>query len=219
MNFIVNRRAQIGKIVTSFPVMILIFFVIGIYIISAGFIYKIKEAPQSLSIEGVGFDDALLKEVKVRDQPMLIIDSLVKSIINDKKYNEIRKRTEGFRSDLVNEQDNRFLDSDPLTFRKELSKNLIELLKRENLDLFKGEKSCFILFTGNGNVVSESFDDSSNIYAAFEKGEVVASANDVENYKRAGLLNNKKFIIKDKGLGNFEVNLQYYYGKCLGGGK
>lgn len=190
MNFAINRRGMIlGKIVTSFPVMLFIFFVIAIYIISAGFIYGIKRPPISLGIEGVELDSVLLRNIHLNiegeNADFILFDALVGSWRGNVDFSLLREAIE----EMVRKggQDN----------------FCFALAQGEN----QGPAG------GTGGAAND------DIFIEFKGGEISSGNRGynplvLSKYERSGKLKEMSFsLLNDEKT----IYVQYYYGKCLEG--
>lgn len=93
-----SKKGQLGKIITALPVLILIFFIIGIYLVLTGFAYVFKGASLFYFIEGVDTNDFLFHEIQINGQKMLLLDALIQ--FQEKKIER----------DMVNEEFKRLVD-------------------------------------------------------------------------------------------------------------
>lgn len=103
MNFLFERRGQIGKILTSLPVLFILLFLLGIFLVLSTFAARsFATVPDAV---GVWERDVLLKEINVNGEKMLLIDGLIKlehgRIGRDVLNEEIKK--------FVNEKNNALL--------------------------------------------------------------------------------------------------------------
>ncbi len=78
-SYISNKKGQLGKIISSFSVMVLIFVVIAIYLVIAGSASLFKKASVYASIEDVDLNkDILLKEIEVSGEKFDILSALIR---------------------------------------------------------------------------------------------------------------------------------------------
>lgn len=93
-----SKKGQLGKIITALPVLILIFFIIGVYLVLTSFAYVFKGASSFYFIEGVDVDDFLLHGVQINGQKMPLLDVLIQ--FQDEKIER----------EMVNEEFKRLVD-------------------------------------------------------------------------------------------------------------
>ncbi len=212
-----NKKGVAGKIITSFPVMILIFFIIAIYIISAAVLYKVKGAPSSLAIEGVELDNVLLKEIMIGEKRALLIDGLVQ----DYTYNyELKKLGEKVRSGGASEEERKRYDKlgeiYQASYFNSLREGIKNVMKREKG--FDDRALCFIAFFNRGNPISQNFIRSRDIYFVANRGDVKEGPTfDLERYYDKEMLRIFEYDIKSKSFEGKDIRfvMQYYYGRCL----
>ncbi len=212
-----NRKGTvIGKILSTLPIFLLIVFFTALFLILTGFAVAIEKPKVPVLLDGLDRDNVLLRDMYIESRKVITFEGFVESSLNERKYEAIRLRTEGFKLTSISEDDKLFLQKNPLGFGKKLRDELIETMKKDNLNSFAGERSCFIFFAGKGRVVGDSFNNEKNIYVAFEKGKVIIkSTHDAGEYEKKGLLQKTSFSVRDRDLGNLELNFKHYYGKCL----
>jgi len=100
-----SKKGQLGKIITALPVLFLIFFIIGVYLVLTNFAYVFKGSSLFYFIEGVDNDDFLLHEIQINGQKMLLLDVLIQ--FQEKKIEREVVNDEFKR--LVDDQNNLFL--------------------------------------------------------------------------------------------------------------
>lgn len=91
-----DKGGQLGKIITTFPVMLLIFLIIGGYLILAGFAFGVKGVRVPASIEEVNLNNLLLKEIEINGEKITVLDALIKFEKYEIEKADIRKEIEKF---------------------------------------------------------------------------------------------------------------------------
>ncbi len=97
-----NKKAQLGKVISSFPVMLLIFLIIAVYLILSVFAIEIKSpslpaitATIPGDIESIETQSILLNEITIKGEKITILDALIKfeekEIERDDLYDELKK--------------------------------------------------------------------------------------------------------------------------------
>jgi len=71
-----NNKAQLGRIITIFPVMLLIFIVLGIYLITTGFAFLIKQPSVPANINSLDSKQILQKEITVNGEQTIMLNAL-----------------------------------------------------------------------------------------------------------------------------------------------
>ena len=72
-----NNKAQLGRIITIFPVMLLIFIILGIYLITTGFAFLIKQPSVPANINSLDSEQILQKEITVNGEQTLLLNALI----------------------------------------------------------------------------------------------------------------------------------------------
>lgn len=217
MNLRTNMRGQLGKIITTFPVMLLIFLVIVVYLLLSGFAFAVKSQSVPSVIEGVWTDNVLLKEIKINNENTLILDGFIR----DRLYeDEIKILNEKIRFGGFNnrEEENAAKDraADISRYGINLREGLIKNLGETNAGNYRGEKQCFIAFFDYGRPALNNWQFARDIYLRIEAGYIVVKSDigELERYYDAGLLSLIKIPIKLENNIDIEFVMQSYYGRC-----
>jgi len=72
-----DKKGQLGKIITTFPIMLLIFLIIGGYLILAGFAFGVKGQKIPVSIEEVNLGDVIFKDIELNGEKIMLVDALI----------------------------------------------------------------------------------------------------------------------------------------------
>lgn len=215
-----NRKGVAGKIITSFPVMILVFFIIAIYIISAAVLYKVKGAPSSLAIEGVELDNILLKEIVIGDggssRRELIFDGFSKeSLFEEEKRKIFSKMQAGF-DNAEEESKAKERIAEIVAYGQKLRENIKkELLQINKKEYDNSGKQCFIVFLDRGEAGLNNWQSARDMYLIVGNGDIKnGDVSELEKYYNAGLFAELLLPLKFEGK-EIEFFMQYYYGKCL----
>lgn len=216
-----NRRGVAGKIITSFPVMILIFFIIAIYIISAAVLYTVKGAPSSLAIEGVELNNVLLKEIEIGDignsnKRELIFDGFSRERLFEEEEKKIRSKMQaGFdNAEEESKAKERIAEiaAYGLKLRENIKKELIQINKKE---YDNSRKQCFIVFLDSGKAGLNNWQSARDMYLIVGNGDIKnGDVSELERYYNAGLFAELLLPLKFEGK-EIDFFMQYYYGKCL----
>lgn len=73
-----NKKGQLGKIITSFPIMLAIFFLFVIYFAIVGLNVVNRPKPFSQAQGQIASDSVLLKKINVQGEEMTVLDGFVK---------------------------------------------------------------------------------------------------------------------------------------------
>ncbi len=212
----INSKGQLGKIITTIPVMIVIVFIIAIYLVLAGFAFKVRGENIPGFIESVGSSDVLLlDEISVDNKNILILDGFIK----DKLYeDEIKILSEKIRARGFNnlEEENAAKErlADISKYSRGLREGIRKGLEQNNLNNYNGEKQCFIAFFEYGLPALSNWRSARDIYLVMENGNSdKGDINELEGYYDSGLLSLVKVPIK---FYNSEITfiVQGYYGRC-----
>lgn len=191
-----NKNGQIGKIVTSFPVMILIFVVIILYLISSG-IARTALLKEGIGIasSGVEIEPFLAKVISVK-----VEEVLSEVIVFDAFVLYKRGKVE----------------------REDLEKALLDKLNEKHSLNINGKfiPNCFVLVSGRDDsfIALEEFKDffleeNEGGYSSVSKTYVVKSAiKKYDNYRGIGLVQETDVKIPEK---EEALNIRYYFGRCL----
>lgn len=183
-----NKRGQLGKIITSLPVLLLIILVIAIYLISVGLIGFFRmDGPDIPSVvEGIELDNVLLRDINIE------VDGVDKSKIV---------------FDWIVDLEGGGID------RYDFGRALKEMVVSEKI-----ENNCLVIAKGEsrnsaGLTGAEASDD---YFIKFVDGEAfVGSLGNTPlilgGYESEGLLRQVSFN-DDSGK---RIYFQYYYGGCL----
>ena len=74
----IGKRGQMGKIITSFPVLIGIFIVIGLFLFLSGVLAGLRGPNLEKAYFESGEEDLLLREVSIDGKEMLVFEAIVK---------------------------------------------------------------------------------------------------------------------------------------------
>jgi len=92
-----NKKAQLGRIITTIPIMILVIVIIGFFIIMSAGIFAFK-GKTSATPTSIHHDNLLLQQIKIeingQEEEMLILDAAIKMIkgeISESKLKESLK--------------------------------------------------------------------------------------------------------------------------------
>ena len=191
-----SRKGQLGKIITSVPILISIIVILSIYLVFVVFAFETRGSHLPSSVKGVEFGDILFKEININGEKINFLDGIIKADLEAKK-----EESAGRKSNYM------FLVKEAVRSKLETELNGID------------EEYCLMLFQGGGNVIPENTKVGGNekdIYYKFKngKGEISYNVLEIGEYQRQGNLNQLIFNVKAD---NFEkkYELSYYYGRCL----
>src|SRR3989344_1158940 len=91
-----DKGGQLGKIISTFPVMLLIFLIIIVYLVLAVFAFGVKGEKVPVSIEKVNLDNLLLKEIEINGEKITVLDALIKFEKREIEKADIIKEVEKF---------------------------------------------------------------------------------------------------------------------------
>jgi hypothetical protein len=200
-----KKNGQLGKFVTTFFVMFMIFIVIGIYLVLSGLAFNLKgpDVPDVLDGFAEG-DDVLLKEINVINMDLALGE-------DSEEEGDWMTLIHGLmRANIVRGNEMAYV-----------KQGLIRALEKENVE----GKRCFILC--QDCVELKSIDSreinrlGDDIVLELIDGRFVGSEHNLAStnilagrYGEKGL--DKKFSISYERLGErHEIDLAYYYGGCL----
>jgi len=94
----IGKRGQMGKIITSFPVLIGIFIVIGLFLFLSGVLAGLRGPNLEKAYFESGEEDLLLREVSIDGKEMLVFEAIVKY-----RQGEVeREEVDGILKEIVN---------------------------------------------------------------------------------------------------------------------
>lgn len=184
---IFQKRGQLGKIISTFPVMILIFLVILMYLILAAFAYGTNTPNIPLEIKSAGIgNDVLLRNIKLdiggTEKEIMIFDAIV---------------TYWTKGEISSE---------------EIENALIELVNKD-----ARERDCLaiaqgIFSKGIPQIQNEVYDDYLIGYRADLPNNPARILVKLKDYDRNSLFRRVSFFSPRE---NKAVYVNYYYGRCL----
>lgn len=206
-----NKKGQIGKIITSFPIMLMIFLLMAIYLVIIG-IGSIDRPTAFSSFSGVR-DSVLLEKVVVQGEEVTILDGFV----------NIRKLADNGKTD------------DAVKYLEDLMKAIDDKLKRESVG---GEKAkCMII---NYDIVTTDVKGNPEERAVFMNGKsqwnydvdtkvyaidngaymdkfvwIIFTNWDSEGVKNINLEFQQGISFGPTGEGILKPHIGYYYGDCV----
>ena len=229
-----NKRGalELGKIITTIPIMILIFLVIAIYLILVVFIDFAKgpTVPAVLDFEDKGFNEILFKEINVDGELMSLVHGLIRAEINEMRCAIINSRLDGDPNNPIKSDQERIALIEErnkcVNYIARVKEGLIKVLEKED-KIFEGV-GCFILCQScnvkTGFKPSDLMKINSNeedISLRFKQGKFVGSrinlaSSDIETkiYTEKGLDNRLSFGFNAGGMHKV-FDIVYYYGRCL----
>ncbi|MDP1695444.1 MAG: hypothetical protein Q8L29_00850 [archaeon] len=212
---IFNKKGQLGKVITSFPVMLAIFLLIAIFLAIVG-MGAIKKPEAFSSFTGVQ-DSILLEKVIVNGEEMTILDGFVKSHGTMSVYSPW-----WFLGGKIISND----------FGTSLTEAMISKLKEESLisgpncllldlsgSFFVDEKvsgisGLYVKFY-NGNVENIGFNvlKASKVYALYGAAVVFLKQSSEGSARETRFVLSPDFSTGDN-IKNDEEYIRYYYGNC-----
>ena len=182
------KRGQLGKIITSFPVMILIFLIMAVYLLLTGLVFTIKGSSVPSEISSVELEPVLLKEINIeidKTKKNLLIFDAIAAYWNDKiTIYQLGEELEDFMRRASNEDY-------CLAIAQGLNENPAGLLGGEAInDFFYRYKDGTMYLEGN----------------------IGTKPGILRRYEGEGLLNQISFAVSNP---NRRIYVQYYYGRCL----
>jgi len=208
-----NKKGQIGKVITTFPIMLAIFLLMAVYlvIVGMGAINGPKAFIQSQGVE----DSLLLKKVVVNGEEMTLLDGFVRAhgtidtrspwwllggtIISNSFGTNL---TEAMISKLKEES----LISGPNCLLLDLSNSFF-------ISKVSGINGLYIKFD-KGNVENLGFNSLSagRIYSKYGTSVIFSNQSVGGSARTARIVLNPEFLSSD--VKKDEVYIRYYYGDC-----
>ena len=225
-----EKKAVMGKILSTPIVLILIVLIMGVYLILAGSISIIKKPSVAAAFDGfyLSSDDVLFKEILIDGEKMSLAHGLIKADINERRCNIIKLRLEGdLRNPIKSDDEREALRKEQIKCSNYMSKIKESLIKTLEAESLSGE-SCFILcqscniksgfksnqymkINSNEKDIALKFKDGKFLGSDFNlaSGEIVS-----EIYTQKELDERVSFSIEEIGYKR-QFNIVYYYGRCL----
>ena len=88
----INKSGQLGKIISSNFVLVILFFFALTYLIFVGFAVGIKK-PEVPAVKESGLDDVLLEEIEVNGERISLADGIVKADLDSKKEEKAGRKS------------------------------------------------------------------------------------------------------------------------------
>lgn len=219
-----NKKAssEIAKTISSFPVMLLIFIVLVIYLILTVTIYAAYAAKkvEGLSIPDFSediFNDFQFKEVEINNENISLINALINVKINEERIKEIVSLIgEDSSGGIMPEKKRRELMQEKAilgNYKPNLKDSIEKMVAKDSLQN-KNEKICFILCPDCNEEylkLSREFGNIDGMYLIYKNGEKTTNGL-LSSYSDKVSKINLNLIINNKPN---NLNLLYYYGECL----
>ncbi|MDO8508891.1 MAG: hypothetical protein Q7S27_04370 [Nanoarchaeota archaeon] len=210
-----NRKGQlIGKAITTLPVLLSVIFISGVFLILVGFAILIEKPKVPNLLEGFETNDFIFTELNIQSERHLLVEGFVKERLMAVEFERLYSRAKS--GSLTTEEKTRY-DELNIIYNSFFN-NIREGIKKELEE--KAEGSCFLVFFDEGRPIQERVKlGSRDIYYSFKAGKIEdGRAYDFNLYYDKNKFVLVKFPVKTNNEKRYIV-FQYYYGKCLEGGK
>jgi hypothetical protein len=184
-----NKRGQLGKIITNFPVILVVFLIMALFVVLAVFMASGRDAAVPGAFVYSLDEHLLLQKIMVNGEQVKVFDAFVSYKLGKLEKNALRDEL----ISLAKSKIERYSLVD--------DKNLCYVLvgsETKNPAIRKGRQDDFMI------KVVEGIDETST-----NPGYV---ANVVNQYNSKGLLQQ---IVLERGLGDRPLYIEYYQGRCL----
>jgi len=146
VNFYMEKRGKTGQIITTIPVMILIFIIMGIFVLLSASIFQLKKAENKVpdKIVAESFKDSfLLEEIEIEGEKILLFD-FIADIEGVEERDFARGILKGYFEKTAEDGECMFLMLQSGSFRNELAEFKKENGEVSDFGLLKNDDSRFI---------------------------------------------------------------------------